>query len=328
MSKGKLFLDNPLIAVFAINPVRDNLLCYNITKIIRKAFSMLNKIFTSLLLLFSTSIFAQPIPIVAAENFYGDIVQKIGGPFVSVTSILQNPNQDPHLFSSNPSTAKMIAAADVVIYNGIDYDPWMINLLAPNALKTRQIIIVASLVKKQQGDNPHIWYDPRTILTYADYLTRQLTQLDPTHQTYFEQQLANFKQHDDELTKKIIHLRQLYQGTPVIATEPVFNEMANRLGLKMYGLGFQLSVMNDTEPSATDTKNFEDLLNQHQVKVLIYNNQVSNPLTENMRALAEKAGIPQVGVTETQPEQQDYFSWMTTQLDALAAALNLSNQNH
>jgi zinc/manganese transport system substrate-binding protein len=282
---------------------------------------MLKKTIATVLLFFSTTLFAQPLTIVAAENFYGDIAKQIGGPYVTVTNILNNPNQDPHLFSSNPNTARIIATAALVIYNGIDYDPWMTNLLAPTIQQARQVIVVAELSGKHSGDNPHIWYDPTVMLTYTDNLTQKLSQMDPAHQSWFQQQFTLFKQQYTTLLNQITTIKQRWQGTPVIATEPVFNEMAKTLGLKMYGTRFQLSVMNDTEPSASDTRDFEDKLQKHQVKVLIYNSQVSNPLTENMRQLAEKAGIPVVGVSETLPTGQNYFSWMSNELSALAAAL-------
>jgi zinc/manganese transport system substrate-binding protein len=63
---------------------------------------------------------AAPINIVAAENFYGDIAKQIGGPDVNVTSILSNPDQDPHLFEVSPSVGRAVSAARIVIYNGID----------------------------------------------------------------------------------------------------------------------------------------------------------------------------------------------------------------
>ena len=73
---------------------------------------------------------AVPVHIVAAENFYGQISEQIGGNYVQVTSILNNPQQDPHLFSSNPATARAVANADIIIYNGLGYDSWINNLIA------------------------------------------------------------------------------------------------------------------------------------------------------------------------------------------------------
>src|SRR5271165_1881161 len=106
----------------------------------------------------------RPVPVVAAENFYGDVAGQIGGPDVKVTSILSNPDQDPHLFEVSPSVARALSAARIVIYSGIDYDPWMAKLLAAARSADRRVIVVADLIGRKTGDNPHIWYDPATML--------------------------------------------------------------------------------------------------------------------------------------------------------------------
>lgn len=283
---------------------------------------MLKKLFGIGVLFFCLGVYAEPMTVVAAENFYGQIAEQLGGPYVHVMSILKNPQQDPHLFSSSPETAKAIANAQFIIYNGLGYDSWMQNLVAAANAKNKNTIVVGNLVAKTMGDNPHIWYDPKTMLVFANYLTTQFSQTDAQHQQYYYQQLNLFNKNHQALLQKIQRLRQQYSGTAVIATEPVFNYMAEALGLQMNGKGFQISIMNDTEPSVSDIKNFEDQLRNHRVKVLIYNNQVSNPATERMQKIAEQSGIPTVGVSETEPVGQDYFTWMNNQLTSLAEALN------
>src|SRR6266851_1253577 len=110
----------------------------------------------------------QPVNIVAAENFYGDVAQQLAGPNAKVTSILSNPDDDPHLFEASPSVARAIADASIVIENGADYDPWMEKLLGASKSAGRTSINVAELVHKKAGDNPHLWYDPRTMPAFAE----------------------------------------------------------------------------------------------------------------------------------------------------------------
>lgn len=285
----------------------------------KKAFKMCLGMF---LLIFSFSVMAAPLQIVAAENFYGDIAKQIGGPYVEVTNIMSNPNQDPHLFSSSPATAEALVKADVVVYSGIGYDPWMNKLLAANQKQPKVVIVVADLVHKKMGDNPHIWYSPETISTYAAALTKLLAQLDPAHKDYFNQQHLKFTQSLQPINQLIKHIRAAYQNTPVIATEPVFGYMSDTLGLKMHDHAFQLSVMNNTEPSAAATRDFEESLKKHRIKVLIYNNQVVDPLTERMKELALAQNIPVVGVSETQPLNTTYQAWMTQELVKLQDSLS------
>lgn len=289
--------------------------------------TLYKKIFSFfLLLLFCSNIFAGVIKIVAAENFYGVLAKEIGGNYVAVTSIMHNPNQDPHLFSSNWSTAKAIAEADIIVYNGLGYDSWITNLINANGNEeNKKILIVADLIGKRVGANPHIWYDPNTMLIYANELTTQLSELDPTHKKYYQNQLSIWQNQSERLEKKIKNLKKHYQDMPVIATEPVFNYMALALGLRVYGDGFQLSIMNDTEPSISDIKDFTNKLKQLEVKGLIYNKQVTNPLTLHMQNLAKQFGIPVFGVSELQPVGQDYFAWMNAQVDNLQKTLVIAS---
>ncbi len=264
---------------------------------------------------------AAPLRIVAAENFYGDIARQIGGGEVAVISILTNPDQDPHEFEASPSTARALAGARLVIYNGVDYDPWAVKLLSASPSASRLVVVAASLVHKKPGDNPHLWYEPGTMPALAEDLADTLAKLDPAHRADYAQRLESFQQSIKPLDAKIAMLRRKYAGTTVAATEPVFGYMAEALGLAMRDRRFQLAVMNDTEPSAADIAKFENDLRSKVVKALIYNDQTSEALTRHMRAIATEAGVPVVGVSETEPRGKDYQEWMISQLDALDRAL-------
>jgi zinc/manganese transport system substrate-binding protein len=265
---------------------------------------------------------AAPLNVVAAENFYGDVATQLGGSDVQVTSILSNPDEDPHLFEASPSTARAIAGAAIVIFNGADYDPWMAKLLAASPAAHRDTIEVAALVHRKPGDNPHLWYDPGTMPALARSLTAALIQRAPARRADFEARLAKFDASLAPLNAEVAHLRQAYKGTPATATEPVFGYMAAAIGLDMRNERFQLAVMNDTEPGAAEIAAFQNDLEKHAVKVLFYNVQTSEALTERMKAVARKSGVPVVGVSETEPPGTTYQAWMLSQLDALDRALS------
>lgn len=264
---------------------------------------------------------AGPVPIVAAENFYGDIAQQIGGADVTVTSILSNPDEDPHLFEVSPPVARAISAAKFVIYSGIDYDPWMAKLLGAARSSDRAVIVVAGLVGKKTGDNPHIWYDPNTMLTFAKVLADDLSAADPAHRSDYQERLARFQQSMKPIQAKIAALHERLASTPVTATEPVFGYMFGALGMQVRNQSFQLAVMNNTEPSASDVAAFERDLKTHKVKLLVYNSQASDPIAERMMKLAKASHVPVVGAAETEPPGKTYQQWMTSELDAVDQAL-------
>jgi zinc/manganese transport system substrate-binding protein len=264
---------------------------------------------------------AAPVPVVAAENFYGGVVEQLGGSHVAVTSILSNPDQDPHLFEASPSTARALSAARLVIYNGAAYDTWIDKLLAASPSPGRSALVAATLIDKKDGDNPHLWYAPQTMPAVAKAITAFLKKTDPANQADYDSRLSQFLVSLEPLQAKIAALRAKYDGIPVTSTEPVFGYMAEALGLAMRNLPLQIATMNDTEPSAANIAAFENDLRGHHVKVLIYNSQASDQLTRRMLALARTSGIPVVEVTETQPAGKNYEQWMVAQLDALGDAL-------
>jgi zinc/manganese transport system substrate-binding protein len=262
-----------------------------------------------------------PIAVLAAENFYGDIAQQIGGPDVKVTSILSNPDQDPHLFEASPSVARDLSATRIVIYNGLEYDPWMGRLLSAVASSDRAAIDVGELVGKRPGDNPHIWYDPNTMLALATRLAHGLSVADPAHQADYRQRLAEFRQSLQPIEAKIAALRARLAGTPVAATEPVFNYLLDAIGMQVHDQRFQLAVMNGTEPGASDVVTFEKDLESHRVRMLVHNSQASDPTADRMVKLARTSHIPVVAVTETEPPGKDYQEWLSSELDAVDQAL-------
>jgi len=264
---------------------------------------------------------AKPLTVVAAENFYGDLAQQIGGPAVHVTSILTNPNQDPHTFEASPSTARAIADAGLVVYSGADYDPWVANLLAASKAPDRKVIVVADLVHRKSGDNPHLWYDPATMPALAKTLAAEFAGRDPVHRADYESRLQAFLASLEPMNRKIAELRQKYAGQPVSATEPVFGYMSDALGLDMRNQPFQIAVMNDTEPSASQIAAFEKDLKTRAVKVLFYNSQVTDDLTARLQKTAQESGVPIVGVSETEPPGLSYQAWMGGQLEATGKAL-------
>jgi zinc/manganese transport system substrate-binding protein len=261
------------------------------------------------------------IGVVAAENFYGDVAAQIGGAQVHVTSILSNPDQDPHLFEASPSVARAISDAQIVVYSGIDYDPWMEKLLGAARSGERTTIVVAELAGRKAGDNPHIWYDPATMLAYAKALGAALDADDPAHAAGYDQRLARFTASIAPIQAKIASLRARVAGTPVTATEPVFGYMFEALGMQVRNMPFQMAVMNGTEPAASDVAGFETDLRTHAVKLLVYNAQASDPIALRMERLAKASGVPVVGAAETEPPGKSYQGWMMGELDDMAKAL-------
>lgn len=267
------------------------------------------------------AIVALAISIVAAENFYGDVAAQIAGTHAQVRSILNNPDQDPHLFEASPSVARAVSGANIVIYNGLDYDPWIERLLDASPNSERKTIVAGTLVRKKPGDNPHIWYDPMTMIVYARALAGALSAGDPSNSADYRRNLRRFTSSLEPLERRIAALRSSLGGSPVLVTEPVANYLLDALGMNVLDKRFALEVMNNTEPGAVEVAAFETALAQHRARLLVYNRQATDPVAARMRALAMRYGVPVVGVTETEPKGASYQQWMTGQLNDISRAL-------
>lgn len=256
---------------------------------------------------------SQSIHIVAAENFYGNIASQIGGRRVIVTSIMNNPNQDPHEFQPTAATAKDVADADIVIKNGVGYDAWIDKLIATKGNPNRIVITVASFVKTEPRENPHLWYNPETMMLLADKLAQVLKM--PSAAIAFHEEMK-------PLFEKVTFLKKQYPMLAVTATEPLFTPMANVLGWKVLNEDYQWAIMNETEPSFQQIVDYQESLKNRKVSLLFYNSQVANPSTLQLQRLAKKYNIPILGVAELQPlHDPTYQSWMLSQLNAIEHVL-------
>lgn len=257
-----------------------------------------------------------PVTIVAAENFYGDLARQIGGDHVAVTSILSNPDDDPHLFETSASTAKAIAAAKIVVFNGADYDPWMGKLLSATHTKPTEVV-AADLVGAKSGDNPHLWYKPATFPAVAKALADDLKTLDPGHAADYAKNLEAFDASFAKATADVGPIKADHAGVVVTATEPVFGYMAQALGFKMLNEPFQIAIMNNAEPSPSQVIAFEKSLTDGEAKILFYNKQVTDKTTARLLDIAKAHKVIVVGVTETMPKGMTIQSWFSGQLDEI-----------
>src|SRR5438309_156882 len=261
------------------------------------------------------------VAVVAAENFYGDLVGQIGGDHVAVTSIIVDPSVDPHEYEVSAKDGAAVANARLVIQNGLGYDSFMARLTKASPRRDRKLIVVGSLMGRKDGDNPHVWYDPATMPRLAQVVADTLVGLDPANAASYRSWLGAFTASMKRLNDEVARLRARYAGTPVGATEPVFGYMSDALGLRVLTpRAFQKAVEEGEEPPAAAVVQMEDQLRTHRVRVLLYNLQTVTPITTKVRQRAKHLGIPVVGVTETEPPGKTYQQWMLGQLAQLDAA--------
>jgi zinc/manganese transport system substrate-binding protein len=263
------------------------------------------------------------VSVVAAENEYGDVVAQVGGRYVSVISVENNPNTDPHTYEVSPTVASAVAHAGLVIQNGLGYDTFMTRIEAASANAGQRSIDVQRLLGLADSTpNPHLWYGPETMPRVARAIAADLTGLEPSHAAYFQQNAARFTASLQPWLADLAAFKASYAGLAVATTEPVADQLLTAMGLRnLTPFAFQADVMNGTDPTPQDVALEEGFFTHHSVKVFVYNQQAVDSLTESIRASAQETRVPVVGVYETMPAHYDYQSWMIAETGAIRAAV-------
>lgn len=266
---------------------------------------------------------ATPINAVGVENEYADVIAQIGGPYVAVTAIVTDPNTDPHSFEVSPQIAQKIAAADLVVENGLGYDDWADKMLDASPNPNRKIINVQRLRGlPDDTPNPHLWYDPATMPAVASAIAADLSALQPAQRVYFDANAAAFNASLKPWLAAIASFRAKYPATPVAVTEPVGNYLLQAMAANsLTPFGLQAAIMNGTDAAPQDVTTQNTLVTTHEVKILVYNEQVTDPLTQSFLAAARQNGIPVVGMYETMPTGYTYQSWMLAEVTAIRNAV-------
>jgi zinc/manganese transport system substrate-binding protein len=273
----------------------------------------------------STADGTKVISAVATISAWGSILAQLGGTHVRTTSIISNPNTDPHDYEPTPADARTIATAQVFVENGIGYDPWATRALAANPDSGRTVIDVGDVVGIKAGGNPHQWYSPKSVETVAIAIATALKKIDPTDAAYFDARQRTFLTNGLATYHQLISaIRSRYSGTPVGASESIFAPLGDALGLHLATpASFLKAITEGTDPSAADKATIDAQIKRHQIKVYVFNSQNSTPDVAAQVKAARAAGIPVTAVTETlAPATASFQDWQVAELRALATALH------
>lgn len=263
--------------------------------------------------------------VVAAENFYGDIAKQVGGEHVNVSSVLSDPNVDPHEYESSVENGKAVATAQLVIQNGGGYDEWMKKLLDASPNDNRSVVTAFDIAPQKLPDNEHVWYSPQNVKVIASSIATVLKKQDAAHAADYD---ANLKKFDDSLQaleQKISKIKSKYAGTPVGLTETIFLYQTGPMGLDVKTPGeLQKAIAEGNDPPANTVAIANNQITHGEIKVLIYNEQTNTPITSKLQRDAQSKNIPIVPVTETMPQGKTYQSWQLDQMNSLEQALKSS----
>jgi zinc/manganese transport system substrate-binding protein len=264
------------------------------------------------------------VAVAASINAWGSILAQLGGAHAHETSIITNPDTDPHDYEPTPADGRTIASAALFVENGIGYDPWAAKSIAASPDPNRVVLDVGQLVGLAEGGNPHRWYSPADVEKVADAITADLKKIDPGDGAYFDAQRQSFENTGLVRYHQLIAtIKAQYAGTPVGASESIFAPLADALGLNLVTPpSFLKDISEGTDPSAADKATIDKQISGHQIKAYVFNSQNSTPDVAAQVDEAKKVGIPVSTVTETlSPAGASFQDWQSAQLQNLQTAL-------
>jgi zinc/manganese transport system substrate-binding protein len=264
----------------------------------------------------SSSASAGELRVVAAESSWGSIAAQLGGSRAAVSSIVVNPNTDPHSYEATASDGVLVARSRMALVNGLGYDSWASKLLAANPSSARVVLDVGKLLGLKEGDNPHQWYSPSSVRRVIDQIVADFKRLDPKDAAYFDQRRATFESRGlAEYNRLRGEIRSRFAGVPVGYSESIFQPLGADLGLKL--------ITPYTEVSAADKQTVDRQAEDHAIKVWVYNSQNATPDVQRVNQLSRAAHVPIATITETpSPASANFEQWQSVQLRSLLQALH------
>ncbi|MFI6345428.1 metal ABC transporter solute-binding protein, Zn/Mn family [Streptomyces sp. NPDC050560] len=265
------------------------------------------------------------IPVVASTNVYGDIAKAVGGDRVDITSIVSDPDQDPHSYEASTQNQLALSKAKVVIENGGGYDDFVDRMLktAGGGAEVINAVKVSGKTAPEGGElNEHVWYDFPTVARIADRIATALGKASPDDASDFTGNAKSFTAKLKPLEDKEAQIKKAHQGDGIAITEPVPLYLTEASGLvNRTPEDFSEAIEEGSDVSPKALRDTLALFTGKKVRVLVYNEQTSGPQTEKVGKAAKDSGVPDVPVTETLPDGKDYLGWMGDNVDALAEAL-------
>ncbi|MCW2979213.1 MAG: cation transporter substrate-binding protein [Solirubrobacterales bacterium] len=263
------------------------------------------------------------ISAVGAENEYANVIEQIGGKYVDVSAVESDPNTDPHTFEASASVAQQVSGADVLVENGVGYDSYMEKIESASSNSSRKVINVQELLGLPDSTpNPHLWYKPETMPAVAKHLVADFSELQPAHKAYFEANLKKFEASLKPWLKGLEDFTTKFPGAAVATTEPVADYMLEAAGIEnLTPFTMQADIMNDADPAPQAIAEQESTFSERRADAFVYNQQVTDSITQKFLESAADNEVPVVGVYETMPTGYTYQRWMMAELKALEEAV-------
>lgn len=260
------------------------------------------------------------LEVFASTSVWGSIAKDVGGDMVTVSSAVNNPDQDPHDYEATAEDKLKISRSTLAVINGGGYDTWATTLL--NSVRTRPVVVDAFTTSGfKDGDNEHIFYSLDAARKTADALAAELSKIDSGNASKYSQNARALNAKLDDLEERAKNWGAKNPSEGVVSTESVAQYLLRDLGLKdLTPPEYITQSESEAGPSVATVEKTRQLIGK-QATVLIVNGQTQDAVSTKLVEQATKTNVRIVKVYETFPEGvDDYVDFMTTAVDAITGA--------
>ncbi len=265
------------------------------------------------------------IRIVTSFSILEDLVRELGGEYVNVVNLVGR-NSDAHMYQPKPSDSVAIANADLVVFNGLAFEGWIVRLIENSGYKNKQLIASRGVDIITHGDepDPHAWQSFHNIRVYIHNITRTLITLRPQYAEALTQRQQKYL---DTLNALEQHLLEQITNIPankrvVVTSHDAFGYLGREFDIRFLApLGLSVEV----DASAEDVAAVIDQIREQDVKALFVEN-INSPRL--LQRIAAETGVAIGGrlysdaLSEAHGPAGTYLNMMQHNVESLISALN------
>jgi zinc/manganese transport system substrate-binding protein len=263
--------------------------------------------------------------VVASFSILGDIVKNVGGDRVEVSALV-GINGNAHVFEPTPADAQKVAAANVVVVNGLGFEGWLDRLVAASGTKARVVVASTGVVPRSSGNgriDPHAWQSVANVMTYVANIRDGLVAADPANKAAYETDAAAYLVKLDALNRDV---KDAVAKIPPDRRSVITSHRAFGYFEDAYGMKFDapVGISDDSEPSAKDVAAIIEQIHTHHAAGMFLEN-VTDPAL--LKRISDETGVAIGGIlysdalTEPSGPAPTYIDLMRHNVETLAATL-------
>ncbi|PRY73010.1 metal ABC transporter solute-binding protein, Zn/Mn family [Halomonas ventosae] len=261
----------------------------------------------STLLALPAALAAERVQVVTSFSLLADMIENVGGEQVAVTALV-GPDSDAHVYSPRPTDARALAEADLVVFNGLQFEGWMERLIDASDFTGPLVVAsdgIAARIAAAEDDghdghdddahdhgplDPHAWQDLGMGPLYVANILTGLIEADPDNSAAYQASAERYLEAVAAVDRELRELLdEIPAGTSVITGHDSFGHFA-----RAYGLAFlsPQGLSTEAEPSAANMARLIDVIREQNVRALFHENMTSPAMIDQ---LAEETGLPVAG---------------------------------